>query len=202
MKSALRSRLAFGMVVFAAALALAVPAFAQRADAGASDILRFRGRLTVTPEKTPIYQARTTRPQTSAAPADWARISISYETSPEWIDELEFIYYVYVKDQSNRGAEVMFRGAVTYINVARGRNHQSDIFIHPSTIARMGKPEYVAVVVKHRGAVVATESTAQTPNWWERLSPVDGVLLNRAQTPFALIDYDMFNAIKPAAAAR
>ena len=31
---------------------------------------------------------------------------------------------------------------------------------------------------------------------------VDGVLLNRAQTPFAFVDYDLYEAIKPAVAAR
>ena len=50
--------------------------------------------------------------------------------------------------------------------------------------------------------VLATDSTAQTPNWWTQFSPVPGVLLNRSQTPFFLIDYDSYNAIKPAAASR
>ncbi len=49
--------------------------------------------------------------------------------------------------------------------------------------------------------MVATESTAQTANWWDRFPPIDGVLLNRAQTPFAFVDYDLYEQIKPAAAA-
>jgi hypothetical protein len=46
------------------------------------------------------------------------------------------------------------------------------------------------------------ESTAKTANWWDRFSPVEGVLLNRGQTPFAAVDYDMYEAIKPGAAVR
>ena len=93
----------------------------------------------------------------------------------------------------------MYRSVVTYVNVAKGK-HLSDMFLHPSTLARLGRVEQVAVVVKAKGAVVATDSTAKTPNWWDRFSPVEGVLLSRAQTPFAVVDYDMYEQIKPASA--
>ena len=102
---------------------------------------------------------------------------------------------------SNKKAPTMYSSAVTYVNVPAGR-HVGDMFLHPNTIARVGPPKFVAVEIKHRGAVLATESTAQTPNWWTQFSPVPGVLLNRSQTPFFLIDYDSYNAIKPAAASR
>ena len=94
----------------------------------------------------------------------------------------------------------MFRGTVTYVNVAKGR-HYSDMFLHPSTLARLGRVEQVAVVVKARGAVVASESTAQTQNWWDRFSAVRGVLLNPTQTPVAHGGDDMYEATKPAGAA-
>ena len=174
-------------------------AAAPAASTGSSDIIRIR-KMTPATEKTPVF--RTAAPgQASARQPDWWRAVVEYETAPDWIDELEFTFYVYMKDQSNKGAEVMFRSTVTYVNVAKGR-HLSDVFLHPGTLARLGRVEQVAVVVKARGAVVATESTAQTPNWWDRFSPVDGVLLNRSQTPFAYIDYDLYEAIKPAVAAR
>lgn len=183
-------------------LGLAGSASAQQAGGAASltsDIIRIR-KMTPSTERTPIY--RTTSPgNTSTRARDWWRVVVEFETRPDWIDELEFTYYAYVKDQSNKNAEVMFRGGVTYVNIPKGR-HLSDMFLHPGTLERMGRVEQVAVVVKHKGAVVAIDSTAQTPNWWERFSPLDGVLLNRAQTPFAFIDFDLFNAIKPAATTR
>jgi len=189
--------LVMGLAVWGLGLAAGVQA--QQAGGAAnlqSDIIRIR-KLTPTTEKTPVY--RTTSPgRTSTRATDWWRVVVEFETRPDWIDELEFIYYVYLKDQSNKNAEVMFRGGVTYVNIPKGR-HLSDMFLHPSTLERMGRVEQVAVIVKHKGAVVAIESSAQTPNWWERFSPLDGVLLNRAQTPFAFIDFDLFNAIKPAA---
>lgn len=202
----IQSKMGFRTAVLAGFFLMAGLAWAQvGAPAGAAapgpggDILRIRKAAPVK-EKTPVF--RTAAPgQAAARQPDWWRYVVEFETAPDWIDELEFIYYAYMKDQSNKGAEVMYRGTVTYVNIPKGR-HFSDIFLHPSTLARLGSVEQVAVVVKARGAVVATDSTAKTPNWWERFSPVDGVLLNRAQTPFAFIDYDLFNAIKPAAAAR
>jgi len=85
--------------------------------------------------------------------------------------------------------------------VPKGR-HFSDMFLHPNVVARMGPVKQIAVVVKVKGATVAMDSTATRANWWDGFSPVDGVMLNRSQTPFAYIDFDSFEAIKPAAAAR
>ena len=203
MKRSVRSKLGFGVVLFAAIWLAAGTALAQTASAaaaGGSDVLRIRKMAPVPGTKTPVFRTATAS-QASAKQPDWWRWMVEFETAPDWVDELEFTYYVYMKDQSNKGAEVMFRGTVTYVNVAKGR-HYSDMFLHPNTIARLGLVKQIAVVVKARGAVVATESTATKANWWDGFSPVDGVLINRAQTPFAFIDYDLYEAIKPAAAAR
>jgi hypothetical protein len=200
MKVPIRSKMVLGIALFAAMGISSLTALGQQPVPGpGGDVLRIR-KMTPTKEKTPIFQT-SIRTQSSARPTDWWRVVVDFDTAPDWLDELEFTYYVYMKDQSNRGAEVMFRGTVTYLNIPKGR-HQSDIFLHPSTMTRLGSVEQVAVVVKSKGAVVGTESTAKTPNWWERFSPVDGVLLSRDQTPFAFIDYDSFNAIKAAAPAR
>ena len=201
MNRSIWSKVGFGAVLFVALGLAAGTALAQTASAagGGSDVLRIRKMAPVPGTKTPVFRTATAS-QASAKQPDWWRWMVEFETAPDWIDELEFTYYVYMKDQSNKGAEMMFRGTVTYVNVAKGR-HYSDMFLHPSTLARMGRVEQVAVVVKAKGAVVATESTAQTANWWDRFAPIDGVLLNRAQTPFAFVDYDLYEQIKPAAAA-
>ena len=205
MNRTVRSKVGFGIVLFAAMGLAAGTALAQLAPAAApsagADIIKIRkGPLPVPGTKTPVFRTATAS-QSSAKQPDWWRVMVEFETAPDWVDELEFTYYVYMKDQSNKGAEMMFRGSVTYVNVAKGR-HYSDMFLHPSTLARLGRVEQVAVVVKARGAVVATESTDTKPNWWDGFSPVEGVLLNRSQTPFAHVDYDLYEAIKSAPAAR
>ena len=35
--------------------------------------------------------------------------------------------------------------------------------------------------------------------WWEQMTPVDGYVLNRMETPFAMISFDDYEAIKPKA---
>ena len=200
MKRPVRSKISIGVAGLVLLLWTAGGALAQTAAPGAaSDILRIR-KMTPMKEKTPVFRTAV-QSQASARQPDWWRVMVEFETAPDWIDELEFTYYAYIEDQSNKGAPVMFRGTVTYVNVARGK-HVSDMFLHPNTIARLGLVKQIAVVVKARGAVVATESTATKPNWWDGFSPVEGVLINRSQTPFAFVDYDLYEAIKPAAAAR
>ena len=149
-------------------------------------------------ETTPAFEVKHGGSSTIAK--TWWCARTEFETDAEWTDELEFTTYVFV-EKSAKNPEVMYRNTVTYVNLAKGR-HLSDVFLHPDTLSRMGVPKFVAVVVKAGGRVVASESTATTPNWWDRFSPVDGVLLHRGQTPFAVIDFDSYPCIKPSAGAR
>ena len=149
-------------------------------------------------ETTPAFEIKHGGSPTIAK--NWWGARVEFETDAEWTDELEFTTYVFV-EKSPKHPEVMYRNTVTYVNLAKGR-HLSDVFLHPDTLSRVGVPKYVAVVVKADGRVIASESTASTPNWWDRFSPVDGVLLHRGQTPFAVIDFDSYPCIKPSAGAR
>jgi len=38
--------------------------------------------------------------------------------------------------------------------------------------------------------------------WWEQVPPVDGYVLNRLETPFAMIAFDNYEAIKSRSGAR
>ena len=182
---------------------LVLSASAQMAGAmgnpAAANIIKIR-KMTPVKERTPLYKTSVAGQAAGRAP-EWWRVVVEFETSPDWIDELEFTYYAYLEDQSNKGLPVMYRGTVTYMNVAKGR-HMSDMFLHPSTVVRRGLVKQIAVVVKVKGAVVAMESSAQQPNWWDRFPPVDGVLMSRDQTPFAVIDYDAYEYIRSAAPSR
>lgn len=152
--------------------------------------------------RTPEYQAKNTTGQQRSR--DWFRVEVIYDTEAEWLDEVSFTYYVVVKaKQLAPGAKspyTLFKGDVTYINVDKGR-HKSDIYLHPSTIARFGDVERVATVVSQGGAMVAMDGlpplSGANPRWWEQLSPKDGYLLNRTQTPFAMLNFDDYEAIKP-----
>ncbi len=176
------------------------PAAAQAPGAGAGgrpvEIRRISGGKVPTPE----YQLK--KSQFAARTRDWFQIMVDYETDPEWVDEAIFTYYVVVKArtaQPGKSPYTLFKGDVTYINIEKGR-HKSDIFIHPSTLARYGDVEQVAVLINVGGRLVAMDGLPQgsaAKRWWEQMSPLDGYLLNRMQTPFAMINFDDYEAVKP-----
>lgn len=159
--------------------------------------IRLRGEPKVVRERTPIFKTSTSQQSSNAS--EWWHGVVEFETAAEWTDEIEFDWYVYV--ESSKQGNQMFRCLTFYVNVPKGK-HNADVFLNPNTLARYGIPKYTAVVVKVNGAVVDSKSTANTPNWWNNFSPVDGVLLNRSMTPFSVLDYDDYPCIKPVVTVR
>ena len=158
-------------------------------------VKRITGGATLTPE----YQVK--RNNANARVKNWYQVAADYETKPEWLDEVEFTYYVLVKNAKpgNGPKQSLFKGSVTYINVNEGK-HRSDMFLHPNTVARYGEVQAVAVLVSVQGRVVAMESEPKsTQRWWEQLTPVDGLLLSRDKTPFAPLYFDDYEPVKQAA---
>ncbi len=174
------------------------PSMSPSTSGTSSDGVKIRS-LKPVKEITPSFEVKHVNGSTVAK--EWWCARVEFDTDAEWTDELEFTTYVYVPATPGKTAEVMYRNMVTYVNLPKGR-HLTDVFLHPDTFKRVGMPKFVAVVVKAGGRVIATESNANTPNWWDRYSPVDGVLLHRGQTPFAVIDFDSYPCIKPSAGAR
>jgi hypothetical protein len=154
-------------------------------------------KLSGTKVKTPQY--RISGGAVQGASKDWYEISTIYDTKPEWANELNFTYYVLVRSTKGKRAYTLFRGSVDYVNIARGSRHVSTVYLHPNTLARYGDVERMAVIIKSGGRVVAMESEPSAKNrWWEQLTPVDGYVLNRLETPFAMINFDNYEAIKAA----
>jgi len=147
---------------------------------------------------TPVFAVKGNQSSTGKA-KEWFQIYAEYDTEVEWVDELNFTFYVLVKGKA-RGApaQTLFKGETTYIHVPAGNKHIADMYIHPNIIARFGDVERVAVEVRQGGRVL--ERGGKPPPsepWWERLAPVEGVLLNRNETPWALVNSDDYEIIKP-----
>lgn len=149
--------------------------------------------------RSPIYEVTV---NAEAGGEEWFQLRTEYETEASWVDDLTFTYYALFRPDPREAnlrldpnrPYVLLRGRVAYINVPEGR-HQSVMFIHPRTLARLGDVGRIAVVVSHQGRPIAYASEPSgSPGWWEQLSPVDGQLFTRHQTPFvaALSDgYEM-----------
>lgn len=145
--------------------------------------------------RTPEY--RLVAGQAQARGKDWFSVNTTYDTAPDWVDDITFSYFVLITGKSpGQPRNTLLSGDVTYVNVQKGR-HLSDMYLHPSTLARYGEVERVAVIVRVQGRVVAMASEPSSPQrWWEQLTPVQGLVLNRMETPFAMINFDNYEAIK------
>lgn len=135
---------------------------------------------------------------------DWVELSVTFDSEPEWMDEVAFQYYALLFDRVT-GEYTFAKGLVQHVDVARGKNHLSTAYIRPNTLARFGEVVAVAVEVLYKGEVVATQSDGKLPkgqplpvDWWKnpKLVIKDGLILTKAQTPFAYVSYDDYEAVK------
>jgi hypothetical protein len=137
-------------------------------------------------------------PSNTGKPKEWFKIYVEYDTEPEWIDELNFTFYVLIKGKTKDAPPYsLFKAETSYIHIPAGSKHTADMYVHPNILSRYGDVERVAVEVRQGGRVLErVGKPALTEAWWERLSPIEGVLLNRSQTPFAIINVDDYEIIK------
>lgn len=123
-------------------------------------------------------------------------MEVGYETKPEEIDELTFVFTVQV------GKELL-TGDVTYVNIAKGREHFAVIYISPKGLDKLtgGKPvsgneiENIWVEVNKSGQVL--DKTSFKPGNVPNAAKKTGFILNKSQTPFAPLYYDRYEEIKP-----
>jgi len=160
-----------------------------------------RGRV-----QTPAFQTSVGRSATR--PRDWVEVRVVYDTAPEWIDELVIEYFVLMVDQvRDRRVFSLFQTAVRYGDVAAGRGRQGTTYLRPAALQRFGDVVAVAVEISHDGrtAAVETDTSMQLPErWWRNplvlespdLTLRDGYLLNRAESPWALVNIDDYEDIR------
>lgn len=149
--------------------------------------------------QTPEYSTSVNEPKyTGAGDKQWARVTVYFDTEPEWIDELTFKFYVLVRNAKTTQS-TLFSGSVTFVDVSKGRLHPATMYLTPATVQRYGQVEAVAVEVVSGGEVVESLAVPDQPaQWWRspKLKVKEGLLLNRAQTPFALINIDSYPPVK------
>ena len=157
--------------------------------------------------RSPEYSVKN-MPRTVGAEKQWARIDVEYETYPEWIDELVIQYHMLTEKAGREGKTYsLFKTAVRYADVERGRKHLGTAFLRPAGVKRFGLPIAVGVELVLKGEVVghATESEQRMPDkWWEDPRVVEregvtaraGYLLSRAQTPFTFVNVDDYEETK------
>lgn len=156
-------------------------------------------RLTYNSTRTPEYSAKT-KGSLRERVRDWGEIVCLYETQPDFINDLEFTYYVIMRTRDNREPFVLLKGTITYVYVAKGRT-QSTMYLHPSVLARFGSVEGIAVEVRSGGKLIAVETDGTRGRDYQQaiqqLPTRDNHVLPPSQTPFAMLGFDNNEMVKP-----
>lgn len=172
-------------------------------------IRRFSGAGARNLVETPKYQVSTVLPNANRQAQRWGRIWTQYDTTPEWIDELTFQYFVLARkaEAGNKFSFSFYTVSVKYSDIKRGQ-HESSVFLRPVAIERYGDVIAAAVEIGAGGKLIAEESHAEgiklQDRWWRIPAVVEskdvvtrtGYLLDREQSPFALINIDDQEAIR------
>jgi hypothetical protein len=134
----------------------------------------------------------------------WLEVEVNFESNIDWTDELTVKYFILLADKC-------LTGEVTHIDIPRGRDLYSVMYVSPRTIARIlnGRPLSsidivdVGVQLVEKGQVLVTRSyKAQGDSqWWQSLEQTTGQVLNKNQTPFAALIWDRYEQIKIPSAA-
>lgn len=178
---------------------------AQNAEVTPADMIRLRS-VTAEPISSPKYAVDVRGMSVDRdGRRDWLMLKVIYDTAPKWIDEITFTFYVVLQgDLANlpQGAQPLnlFSGTVTVVNVPQARKGETTMFLDPYTLMRYGKPTHVAVVISINGqpaAGMAEPESSAASKWWTKQTPNATPLLSRDKTPYALIEIDKQNTIKP-----
>ncbi len=200
-------------LVVMTALCLVLPTSAVFAQAApGADVLRvrkFEALGTKTRVRTPIFQTSYSAPVQRQR--EWYQLVVRYETAPEWLDQLVVSYYVMTQTTvDGRPAFSLFKKRVTYRDIARGRDHMATAYLRPTTLLRYGAVVAVAAelsfLTDQGEATVPLQDTATRlpERWWVNPQVVesatvtvrDGLLLDRSQTPFAVINTDDYEVMQ------
>ncbi len=189
------------IAIFSASVAFLIPAvlsFAQEPQAPAPPAFRItavRQRLVTPPDYRSIFQDSGNR---STSPnQNWLQIETEFASSPDWADNVQLKYYVLVGQGENARCLV---GEMAYVNVARGPQHYSGMFVHPNTLQRYGNGQVGAVAVQlfYKGQLVDQSSyPLSTDHWWERMAPISGLLLAPRETPWSVLAFGRYESPKP-----
>lgn len=165
-------------------------------------------KYTAEPIKTPMFSTSVER---SVIPEkEWMEFKVVYSTFKDWMDDLVFQYYVLVsRKEEGKTVYTLFKKNVKYGDIEKGKGHISAVYLKPKAIKRYGEVVASAVEIMVNGEVIADDQK-NTLNlkdkWWKDakimedpknpIGVLEGYLLNRAESPYALINMDDYEVIK------
>lgn len=150
---------------------------------------------------TPYYSVQTEQDNQQGSAQRWIMLTVEYETSGGWIDELTIKHFALVNEFGSSIPVVLIE-KVTYINVGPGK-HYSHVYMHPNCVERYGVKAFdldSAAQLSINGKVVAyTETIKKGKKGWPTnpdKTTFKGHLLDQTETPFWFINYDFKEVVK------
>jgi len=153
---------------------------------------------------TPDFQFQGTQKRTGKD-GQWLEVEVEFTAQPDYTDELTLKYYILL----DGGQPACLTGEVTHVNIPKGRELRSVVFVAPRTLEKLlgGKAiagnniKEVGVQILKQGQLVSTKSfkTAGEAPWWQTMPQTAGLVLNKNETPFAPLYWDRYEAIKSSA---
>jgi hypothetical protein len=139
-------------------------------------------------------------PPVQGTQPQWLEIEVAFQSAIDFTEELTFKYYVWFEDK-------LLTGEVTHTNIAKGRELYSVMYLSPKSILKLTAKaptvstiQNVGVQILSKGQVVDELSVKPSKaQWWQSMQPVPGLVVNKNETPFAALNWDRYEDIKPAA---
>jgi hypothetical protein len=169
-------------------------------------LIRKMPKLRKVKQPTPIYTSSATT-QRPGRPREWGVFEVTYDTVPEWMDEVVATFYLMSEHRLADGKKEysFYQTTVRYTDVARGE-HTACVVLPPGAVARYGDAfigmavEFSSADGKPLDAKSEVEGTL-IQDWWKKPEVTDKLnkregLVDRSRTPFGLINIDDYEAVK------
>jgi hypothetical protein len=146
---------------------------------------------------TPEYTISNTPPKRSQ-PQKWLEIEVEFAVEGvEMVDELTFKFDVMISGK-------LYPGEITHVNIPKGKDRFTIMYISPRNLDRItgGKQlnaamiENVWVTISKQGQALALSSIKEKGKPVPNLPQFPGLLTPKAETPFAPLWSDRYEAVK------
>jgi hypothetical protein len=148
-------------------------------------------------------------------PGKWVQVDYSFDVNSadrDWLNDVEFRAYVEVDDMAGlkdrEGPPALLTAQTTFSIVPNGKDYHGTFFIHPTVVQRFGGEQLfnAAAFASKRnihidayldGQIVASKDKHDDdPNWIGAMKKINGFLMPRELSPWALINIDRYPPVK------
>ena len=157
-----------------------------------------------------MYQKAPSLGGRSPKAKDWGVLDVTFDSLPEWMDEITLTCTVMLQNDKVKQGEKpfsLFQLTAAYRDVAQGRDRKAGVVMLPVAFERFGLPIGFAVQIFRDGDIIAESgmgagSLSSQKKWWseskiiesQHVQKREGYLLERSKSPFALVDIDSYEA--------